>query len=216
MVRARKNIYIVIIVAVVLALLGLGAWQMWKKEKYCMPEAQKVVENFELLEDDYGAAPSDSELAQAAGVNGEKLDANERSMYGYKYRVPDELPSVQDLLPEESACDSYWDPEAATQYLFNSFPMTSSLLNTRLSDAADLYRGDIQGVVTREDCCDFKPIYDELDTHLHGAFSDYTRKSHEIVGCKNNVTGHNDKCGKAIWTRDAPIQVVNEEIIMDY
>lgn len=208
----KQRVYIIISALLVLALLGLVMWQFLKpktKESYCgashPTRASVAREDFELVNDSYGAAPS---ADQMAGVDGQRCKIGEAEMLGYKYQVPEKLPSVEELLPEESACGSYYDPEAAqvVPYTF-TYPLAAALTKTRAEQAGDIFRGDLN-IAGRDPAMDFAPIYNMGDQLVHGAFSDYTKKSHELVGC--------DNINKGVWVRDAPIRVANEELIMDY
>ena len=200
----KQRQYIIIVAIFLLALVGLAVYQLMKnkntKESYC--GASKVSNvDYELVDDNYGSAPSVEKLS---GMDGAKCKIGEGELLGYKYQIPEPLPSVEDLLPEE-ACDSYYDPEAAdaAHYIFN-FPLNGSVIKTRAEQAGDIWRGDLN-IESRPQECDFVSIHHSGDQLLHGAFSDYTKKTHEIVACKNET-----------WVRDAPIHVANGELIMDY
>lgn len=169
------------------------------------PVVQK--ENYEMLDDDgYKAAPGTEEMLKQHKLEGPRCGITEGEMMGYKYQIPEELPSVESLMPEESACDSYYDPEAAQDvpYVF-TYPLTGAITKTRLEQAGDIWRGDLD-IQARDPNCDFKTIWNSGDQLLHGAFSNYTYKSQELVGCDN----------KEVWVRNAPINVANEELIQDY
>ena len=202
--KNRRNIVIAVAVVLLLAVSYAILVPLIKKKG-----SKGSVENFsphlhegkyDLIHDDYVSAPNQADLIKPSGGCGLK----ENMLMGYKYQVPEELPSVESLMPEESACSSYYDPEAAQNvpYVF-TYPLTGAITKTRLEQAGDIWRGDLS-IQPRDPSCDFKTIWNQGDQHLHGAFSDYTYKSHDLIGCDNKV-----------WVRDAPINVANEELIMD-
>lgn len=168
------------------------------------PATQRVAESFEMVDDGDKTVPSVD--AAAARPVGPKNGIREGEHLGYKYQIPEELPSAEDLMPEESACDSYYDPEASQDvpYVF-TYPLTGSLTKTRLEQAGDMWRGDLN-IPARDPSCDFKTIWNPGDQLLHGAFSDYTYTSQHLARCDNDET----------WVRNAPIRVANEELVQDY
>lgn len=203
MANSNRNILFALS-AVLLVLLVAGLVQMWRnggKSSYVPARDVHVPrEDFEMVEDDgYKRAPSLEGAAPKCGVR-------EGEMYGYKYQLPEEAPSVESLMPEESACDSYYDPEASqlTPYVF-TYPLTGSIVKTRAEQAGDMLRGDLQ-IPARDPSCDFKSIWNNGDQLLHGAFSEYTKKAHELISCDNDE----------VWVRNTPIHVANEELIQDY
>ena len=172
-----------------------------------VPASAPLVENYEMIANDNVArAPSNDELLKQHQMQGPRCGITEGEMMGYKYQVPEELPSVESLMPEETACDSYYDPEAAQDvpYVF-TYPLTGSITKTRVEQAGDIWRGDLS-IPARDPRCDFKTIWNQGDQLLHGAFANYTYKSQELAGCDN----------KEVWVRNTPINVANEELIQDY
>lgn len=191
--------------------VGVLVWQQLSCGSRSTASAPRATasntESYEMLDDDgYGAAPSSDEMLKQNGLNAPKCGITEGEMMGYKYQVPEELPSVESLMPEESACDSYYDPEAAQDvpYVF-TYPLTGAITKTRIEQAGDMWRGDLS-IPARDPRCDFKTIWNPGDQLLHGAFSNYTYKSQQLAGCDN----------QDVWVRNAPINVANEELIQDY
>lgn len=169
------------------------------------PEQRIERESFEMIDDgNTVAAPSVDAVSMRP--QGPRCGIREGEHLGYKYQVPEELPSAEDLMPEESACDSYYDPEASQNvpYVF-TYPLTGAITKTRLEQAGDMWRGDLN-MPARDPSCDFKTIYNPGDQLLHGAFSDYTYTSQSLAKCDNDET----------WVRNAPIRVANEELVQDY
>lgn len=165
------------------------------------------VENYEMLDDDgYAAAPSAEELLEQQRLQGPRCGITEGEMMGYKYQIPEELPSVESLMPEETACDSYYDPEAAQDvpYVF-TYPLTGAITKTRIEQSGDMWRGDLS-IPARDPACDFKTIWNQGDQLLNGAFSNYTYKSQSLVNCDNSD----------VWVKNAPINVANQELIQDF
>lgn len=206
----RKILMAVGVIALVL--LAAYLYKLYSVPKLLPNPPIRVVpvhkEDFEMIEDDgYRGVPSTGQILKGQGLQGPKCGIREGEHLGYKYQIPEELPSVEDLMPEQRACDSYYDPEAAQDvpYVF-TYPLTGALTKTRNEQAGDMWRGDLD-MPARDPNCDFKSIFNSGDQYLHGAFADYTYKSHELIG-KN--------CTDDIWVRDAPIRVANEELIQDY
>lgn len=160
-------------------------------------------EDFEMIPDDgYRRAPSSRSLAQSHGMDGQKCGITQATHLGYTYQVPEKLPEVEDLMPEESATDAHYDVEAAqtVPYVF-TFPLTSALTKTRAEQAGDMWRGDLS-IQARDPTHDFKTIWNHGDQLLNGAFSDHTKKAHEMVSCP--------------YTRNSASVVANEELIQDF
>lgn len=156
-----------------------------------------------INEEEYTPAPSTEHITSAYGL---QSGITEDSMYGYNYQKPAELPSVESLMPEADACNSFYDAEAAQSvpYVF-TYPLTGTILKSRAEQAGDMWRGDLH-IAPRDSSCDFKSIYNHGDQLLHGAFSDYTEEAHSLVG---------EGCTKDnVWTQNRPIRVQNEELLM--
>jgi hypothetical protein len=209
----RENLrYALALIAVVLI-----AVLVWRQLFSCNEKTTVVInpspsqnvqkENYEMLNDDgYKAAHATDEMLKQHKLEGPRCGITEGEMMGYKYQIPEELPSAESLMPEETACDSYYDPEAAQDvpYVF-TYPLTGAITKTRIEQAGDIWRGDLN-IPARDPNCDFKTIWNQGDQLLHGAFANYTYKSQELAGCDN----------KEVWVRNAPINVANEELIQDY
>lgn len=216
--KLNKNILIAL--AVIAVLIGVAYYVQNMHQKGYNPNGGNgggdkknfsphlARQEYDLVNDDFVRAPSSNQLMSSANACGGNNKQGE--MYGYKYQLPEELPSVESMMPEESACSSVYDPEAAENvpYVF-TYPLTAAIVKTRLEQSGDMWRGDLNGEA-RDPNCDFKTIWNSGDQLLHGAFADYTKKSHEIVGCKNGGTSGD------VWSKNAPINVANQELIMDY
>ena len=205
----NKNTIAIVACVLVVALIVFLIWRglTCARMTFTPTVHSKLPVTYEMLDDDgSNAAPSNEDILKQYKLNGPRCGITEREMLGYHYQLPEELPSVESLMPDESASDSYYDPEAAQDvpYVF-TYPLTGSITKTRIEQSGDMWRGDLN-VTARDPRCDFKTIWNPGDQLLHGAFSNYTYKSHELAGCGN----------QDVWVRNSPINVANEELVQDY
>lgn len=196
------RIVIAVVISLIVASLIGGGWFPYKKY-YTNTNNTNNKQSFEMVEDSGMAKAPDSEellrkLFKPMPTN--SVSGKCGTMFGYNYQLPEEPVSPESLMPSETAYDDEYDPNAAqnTPYIFQ-YPFTGQILKSRPEQAGDMWRGDLMiepGPVYSE------PIYGNGDQLLHGAYSDYTKKSHELVGCNK-------------WVRDSPIRVENEGIMMN-
>ena len=172
-------------------------------------------ENYEMVHDSTPSAPSDDDHLKHHGLQGPSCRIGNASHLGYEYAVPEACPTVEEMTPEDDAgaCGSYHDTEAAQSasipHIF-TYPLMGTILSSRHNDGADLYRGDLTDIEPLEGTWgQSKSIYTKGDEYLQGAFSDYTRKAHSIIGC-NKHFGSND-----VWVKNTPAHVANEQLVMD-
>jgi hypothetical protein len=218
---AKVDRRILIAVSVILFLLvAAGIYQSCRApvplqppQKHNSKENYQHRENYEMVHDSTPSAPSDDDNLKHHGLQGPSCGIGKASHLGYEYAVPEKPCSVEDMMPEEDACNaSHFDTEAAQEHgiahIF-TYPLMGTILSSRAEHAGDMFRGDLTGIPSRHESCDFVPIHSDGDQLVHGAFSDYTRKAHNIIGC-NKQFGSND-----VWVKDTPSCVSNEQLVMD-
>jgi len=220
---AKVDRRILIAVSVILFLLvAAGIYQscqapvpLQPTKKHNSKENYQHRENYEMVHDNTPSAPSDEDNLKQYGLQGPHCGIGKASHLGYEYAVPEKPVSVEDMMPEEDAdaCGAYHDTEAAQHvsvpHVF-TYPLMGSILSSRHNDGADLFRGDLTDIEPLEGTWgQSKSIYGKGDEYVQGAFSDYTRKAHSIIGC-NKQFGSND-----VWVKHTPANVANEQLVMD-
>lgn len=125
------------------------------------------------------------------------------SLFGYNYQLPEELPSVESMMPEQSAYDNEYDHDVAKSipYVFQ-YPFTGTILKSRPEQAGDMFRGDL---MIEPEPVTSRSIFGHGDQLLHGAYSDFSKQSNSLLNGGN--------CGE--WVKNTPISIENEGMIMN-
>ena len=175
-----------IIVVIVIGVLGLVGWWIYKKKEYFSGVEPGAVRN--AINADYDNIDTPASYDYANMITPSQGNHPQRPLEQFNKQIPN---------PDSSVTG--YDVDVSDPKVFLWRPNVRVNLKNRQHEGADFYRGDLP-IVSRPKTGWFDSRYSEGDNMINGYFSPYMQSKIQGVGGEAN---------------SYPTRIANEETIMD-